>query len=144
MTQPAVAAYEAGRRHPTGYADVILNGMIVVFDGAVVEDVDERGRPVELPEGRWTPVVPRDAVVRLPTRLDWSPRRNPIRDLSDPARRAATYAQVLDEGAAADVRFWIDPDALVQMWPDVPVARRIRPHVEAMVERLRNDPSCAA
>jgi transcriptional regulator with XRE-family HTH domain len=143
VTQPAVAAYEAGRRRPTGTADLIMNGMLLVFDGPTVEAVDERRRPIELPDERWEPVVAKDAVVRLPTRLDWSPSRDPRRDLSDPRERAWAYAQVLNEGTAADIRFWIDPDALVEMWPEVPVARSIRPHVQALVDRLKNEP-CAA
>lgn len=120
-----------------------MNGIVVVFDGPVVTDIDARGRPVELPETGWIPIVPRDAVVRLPTRLDWSPRRNPERDLADSHRRRSTYAQVLEEGAAADVRFWVDPDELIDMWPDVPVSRQRRPFVEALVQRLRTE-RCAA
>ncbi|MGH9228557.1 MAG: helix-turn-helix domain-containing protein [Acidimicrobiales bacterium] len=143
VTQPAIAAYEAGRRRPTGRADFVMNGMVIVIDGPTMTFPDERRGTVELPGERWQPIVPRDAVVRLPTRLDWSRPRNPQRNLAERRIRASTYAQVLDEGTPADIRFWIDPDALVELWPDVPVARRIRPAVAALVERLKDDP-CAA
>jgi hypothetical protein len=44
---------------------------------------------------------------------------------------------VLDEGSAADIRIWIDPDALVDLWPDVPVARHMRAPVADLVASLR-------
>lgn len=144
VTQPAIAAYEAGRRRPTGRADIVMNGMLVVFEGSTVPAEDGRGRPIDLPEERWHSVVPADATVRLPVRLDWSPHRDNVVDLSDRRLRASAYAQVLDEGSPADVRFWIDPDALVDLWPDIPVARRLRPHVERLVQRLRGEPPWAA
>lgn len=140
VTQPAIAAYEAGRRRPTGPAELVLDGMVTALRGRAVPAVDGRGLPKKLPKGRWAPVVGSDATVRLPTRLDWTPRRKPLRDLSDDRIRAGAYAQVLDEGTAADIRFWIDPDALVELWPAVPVARKMRPHVESLVARLREAP----
>lgn len=143
VTQPAIAAYEAGRRHPIGRADIVMNGMLIVFKGANLPAEDGRGRPIELPEGRWEPIVSPDATVRLPVRLDWSQRGKRTRNLADKQTRAWAYAQVLDEGSPADIRFWIDPDALVDLWPDVPVARRLRPHVERLVQRLKAEPSWA-
>lgn len=140
VTQPAIAAYEAGRRRPRGHADVIVNGMVIALDGPVMRFPDERRGTYELPADRWEPVVPVDAVVRLPMRLEWSRPRDPWCDLSDLKVRASAYAQVLDEGTPADIRFWINPDALVELWPDVPVARRIRPAVAALVKRLSNEP----
>ena len=139
VTQPAVAAYEAGRRRPRGQADIIVNGLVIALDGPVMTFPVERRGTYELPAGRWEPVIPVDAVVRLPARLDWSPRREPLRNLADLNERASTYAQVLDEGTPADIRFWIHPDALVELWPDVPVARRIRRAVGALVERLERE-----
>ena len=140
VTQPAIAAYEAGRRRPTGPAELVLKGMVAALRGRTVAAVDGRGRPKKLPKGRWAPVVGSDATIRLPTRLDWTPRREPRRDLADDRIRAGAYAQVLDEGTAADIRFWIDPDALIELWPAVPVARSLRPHVEDLVARLRQAP----
>jgi hypothetical protein len=72
----------------------------------------------------------------LPLRLDWSPRAG-ARDFRDPAQRAGTYAQVIDEGTPADVRVWVDPDDLIELWPDVPVARHLRGPVADLVESLR-------
>lgn len=138
VTQPAIAAYEAGRRLPTGRADLIMNGMVITLDRPVdtVRAEDGRGHPTELPAGRWVNVVPSDARVRLPTKLDWSRPDKPLLDLADTRLRASVYAQILDEGTEADIRFWIDPDALIELWPEVPVARRLRPHVEQLVQRL--------
>lgn len=144
VTQPAVAAYEAGRRRPTGQADLIMNGMLISLDRApTVPAEDGRGRPIELPEGRWERVVPPDAEVRLPTKLEWSRPRERSIDLSDRRLRASAYAQILDEGGPEDIRFWIDPEALVELWPDIPVARRLRPHVEKLVQRLQAEPRWA-
>jgi hypothetical protein len=89
-----------------------------------------------MPEGRWRPIVTPDHAVTLPNHLDWSPRQGQW-DLRDPDQRAGAYAQVLDEGSAADIRIWIDPDALVDLWPDVPVARHMRAPVADLVASLR-------
>lgn len=150
VTQPAIAAYEAGRRRPTGRADFVLGNMVLVVEGAEDDETmtfpDQRFGTYELPARRWRAVVPPDAVVRLPTRLDWSHTRGSVEgfDLSDHRSRASVYAQVLDEGLPKDIRFWIDPDALVDLWPDVPVARRLRPHIDTLVEKLMEEAPCAA
>lgn len=146
VSQPAIAAYEAGRRRPTGRADFVMNGMVLVVEGETMTFPDDRFGTYELPARRWVSVVRPDAVVQLPTRLDWSHSRGAAegRDLSDRKTRASTYAQILDEGLPKDIRFWVDPDALVDLWPDVPVARRLRPHVDTLVQRLREDGQCAA
>jgi transcriptional regulator with XRE-family HTH domain len=136
VTQPAVSAWEAGRRHPTGAA---ADGLVAIADALAgpYRVVGEfRGRPIEMPEGRWRPIVTPDRTVTLPNHLDWTPRQAPW-DLRDPDQRAGAYAQVLDEGSAADIRIWIDPDALVDLWPDVPVARHMRAPVADLVASLR-------
>jgi transcriptional regulator with XRE-family HTH domain len=136
VTQPAVAAWEAGRRNPTGPAADTLDRMADALEGPTKLYGEFRHRPIELPDGRWTPVIPPDlVVVALPLHLDWSPRQGP-RDMRDAAQRAGLYAQVLDEGRPQDIRIWIDPDALVDLWPDVPVARHMQDAVADLVESL--------
>ncbi len=136
VTQPAVAAWEAGRRTPTGKAAETLRRLAAAQSGPTRVHGEWRGRLIELPATTWTPVVTRDRVVTLPNRIDWTPRRGP-RDLRDDDQRAGAYAQVLDEGTPADIRIWIDPDELVALWPDVPVARHLRAAVEELVADLR-------
>jgi transcriptional regulator with XRE-family HTH domain len=136
VTQPAVAAWEAGRRAPTGRPAAVLEQIADAFTGPTRTYGEWRGRPIELPDDAWTPVVLPDRVVVLPNRIDWTPRRGQ-RDLRNREQRAGAYAQVLDEGTPADVRIWIDPDALVDLWPDVPVARHLRGPVGELVESLR-------
>ena len=136
VTQPAVAAWEADRRSPTGPAAETLDRIAEALEGPTKVYGEFRHRPIELPAGRWTAVVPLDLVATLPLHLDWTPRQGP-RDLADPAQRATAYAQVLDEGRPEDIRIWIDPDALVALWPDVPVARHMQEPVADLVESLR-------
>ncbi|HET6950918.1 MAG TPA: helix-turn-helix transcriptional regulator [Acidimicrobiales bacterium] len=136
VTQPAVAAWEAGRRAPTGRSAALLDRIAAARRGPTRRYGEFRGRPIELPESGWTPVVTADREVTLPGRLDWSPRRG-RRDLRDRAQRAGAYAQVLDEGTPTDIRIWIDPRELADLWPDVPVARHLRGPVAEMVAALR-------
>ena len=137
VTQPAVAAWEAGRRSPTGPAAEILDRIADALEGPTKVYGEFRYRPIELPAARWTPVVPPTLVVeRLPIHLDWSPRQGPW-DMRDPHGRASLYSQVLDEGRPEDIRIWVDPDALVELWPDVPVARHMQDAVADLVESLR-------
>jgi transcriptional regulator with XRE-family HTH domain len=137
VTQPAVAAWEANRRSPTGPAAEMLDRIADALEGPTKVYGEFRHRPIELPAARWTAVVPPALVVaKLPLHLDWSPRQGP-RDLGNPPQRAAAYAQVLDEGRPEDIRIWIDPDALVALWPEVPVARHMQEPVTDLVESLR-------
>jgi transcriptional regulator with XRE-family HTH domain len=136
VTQPAVSAWEAGRRTPTGAAAEKLERIAIVFDAPTRVAGEFRGRPIELPEGRWDPVVTPDHEIDLPNHIDWTPRQGRW-DLRDPDQRAGAYAQVLDEGTAADIQIWIDPDELVAMWPEVPVARHMRRPVADLIVRLR-------
>jgi transcriptional regulator with XRE-family HTH domain len=137
VTQPAVAAWEANRRSPTGQAAETLDRIADALEGPTKVYGEFRHRPIELPAGRWTAVVPPTFVVaKLPLHLDWSPRQGAW-DMRTPQGRAGLYAQVLDEGRPEDIRIWIDPDALVELWPDVPVARHMQDAVADLVESLR-------
>jgi transcriptional regulator with XRE-family HTH domain len=136
VTQPAVSAWEAGTRQPSGEAAAKLERIAMAFDSQPIVAGEFRGRPIELPKDRWEPIVTPDRLIRLPNHIDWTPHRGPW-DLRDPVQRAGAYAQVLDEGTVADIQIWIDPDALVELWPDVPVARHMRQPVADLIVRLR-------
>lgn len=57
-------------------------------------------------------------VVTLPRRVNWS-RADPTYDLSDRRQRARVYEQVLREGTAQDVRYFIDVDELIDLWDEL-------------------------
>lgn len=136
VTQPAIAAYEAGRRAPTGDARAMFDKIDAALRGPVRAYGTFRGRPIVLPAAQWRPVVPPDAVVRLPVRIDWSPRRDPNRHLADPKEREATYAQVLENGDPFDIRFWVDPVLLAGSWVTLPLARHMKEPVHTMLATL--------
>jgi transcriptional regulator with XRE-family HTH domain len=136
-TQAAVAAYEAGRRTPTGRAASLYRA-IEAAEQIETTTVDVgRGRQSILPIGVWTPVVRIDAEVVLPTRLDWSPRATASWRLADPAIRASFYALVLDEGNIVDICVYLHPAEIVRMNDSLPVSRASRLAVGQLVERLR-------
>jgi transcriptional regulator with XRE-family HTH domain len=136
VTQPAVAAWERGARRPTGRPALLLERLEATFAGPVRAFPAHRGRPVRLPAERWEqPIVPPDDM-ELPLRLDWSPRAG-RRTRSNRSQRAGLYAQVLDEGSPSDIRIWIDPDELVELWPDLPIARHLRGPVGELVAELQ-------
>lgn len=57
-------------------------------------------------------------VVTLPRRVNWT-RADPTYDLADRRQRARVYEQVLREGTAEDVRYFIDVDALIDVWDEL-------------------------
>lgn len=59
----------------------------------------------------------RTGIVELPLHLKWS---GPTTyDLDDPQHLRVVYEVVLQEGNAADVREYIDPDVLLALWDDM-------------------------
>ncbi len=136
VSQAAIVGYEHGRRRPTGRAAEIYVAISAArIAPTMTEDVG-RGRTVSYPIECWPAIVPIDADVALPQRLDWSPRGSPTWRLADRAVRQAFYALVLDEGNAVDVQVFLDPDELVRLADDLPVARSHRSAVARLVERL--------
>lgn len=134
VTQPAVAAYEAGRRSPARAAaskyaliEAALHGPVRCY-GAF------RGRPIELPDALWVPAIPSAGTWRLPVHVEWSTRRP--RDLADIEERRVAYAKVLTEGKPSDIRLWVDPRELARLWPDVAVPRHLVSPVGEMLHRL--------
>lgn len=78
-----------------------------------------RDLPPEIPDDVDDPGVRKaSGVVTLPRWVNWS-RRDPIYDLADRRQRVRVYEQVLREGAAADVRYFIDVDELIELWEDL-------------------------
>jgi transcriptional regulator with XRE-family HTH domain len=143
-TQAAVAAYEAGRRTPTGQA-ALLYRAIEAAEQIETTTVDVgRGRHSILPTDVWTPAVRIDAEVVLPTRLDWSPRATASWRLADPAIRESFYALILDEGNLVDICVYLHPTEIVRMDDSLPVSRASRPAAQQLVERLRSHVERAA
>lgn len=56
--------------------------------------------------------------VTLPRHVNWS-RSDPTYDLSDRRQRARVYEQVLREGTAEDIRYFIDVDDLIDVWDEL-------------------------
>ena len=137
VSQPAVSAWEAGRRTPTGGSARFFARLRAAEHGPVRSYGWFRAREIVLPAAWWEPVVDRGATVRLPIHLEWTPRAASARDLADPVQRSATYAKVLDAGEPFDVRVWIDPGQLVAAWPDLPVARHLVASVADLVATLK-------
>ncbi len=85
-----------------------------------------RARPVAVPDDVDAPGVPKaSGLVKLPVRVRWSgpPRHY---DLADRDDRARVYEQVLSEGTDDDVRFYIEVDELVALWPDLVLPHHVR------------------
>lgn len=47
-------------------------------------------------------------------------------DLADRGDRVRVYEQVLREGTEDDVRFYVDPDDLLQLWDDLVLPPSVR------------------
>lgn len=78
-----------------------------------------RDLPPEIPEGVDDPGVRKaSGIVTLPRWVNWS-RQDPTYDLVDRGQRVRVYEQVLREGTAADVRYFIDVDELIDLWDDL-------------------------
>jgi len=75
-------------------------------------------------------------VVTLPTRVRWS---SPSRryDLADRGQRARVYEQVQVEGAADDVRRFIDVDELIALWDELYLPDHVRGAWAAWLARHR-------
>src|ERR1700677_4820929 len=65
------------------------------------------------------------AMVELPFHIRWS--GPPLTyDLTDRADRARVYEQVLREGTAEDVRYFIEIDVLLYLWEDLVLPPTVR------------------
>lgn len=95
-------------------------------------------RPVSIPEDVDDPSSPKaEGIVELPMHVRWSgpPKRY---DLAKAVDRARVYEQVLQEGTAEDVRFYIAVDELLDMWDDIVLPPRVRRAWADWFRRKRN------
>jgi hypothetical protein len=83
-------------------------------------------RPVELPEDVDDCAVPKaSGRIQLPLHVRWSGALKTY-DLSDRRDRSRVYEQVMREGTAEDIRFYIDVDQLLELWDDLVLPPYVR------------------
>jgi hypothetical protein len=83
-------------------------------------EIGPSARPFAAPETLDDPSLPKTATgqIELPLHIRWT--GPPLTyDLDDPVDRARVYEQVLREGTEDDVRFYIDPDRLAEIFDDL-------------------------
>jgi hypothetical protein len=74
--------------------------------------------------------------VELPLHIRWS--GGPVvYDLDDRVDRARVYEQVLREGTAEDVQFYVDPDQLLKLWDELVLPPAVREAWAAWIEEHR-------
>lgn len=91
--------------------------------------LSERGpfaRPVELPEDVDNREIKKaSGRIQLPMHIRWSGPPKTY-DLDDRRDRSRVYEQVLREGTAEDVRFYIDVEQLRELWDDLVLPSYVR------------------
>ena len=93
--------------------------------------VGPSARPVAIPDDVDDPTLPKaSGQIELPLWIRWSGEKRSY-DLSDRKDRTSVYEQVLTEGTADDVRWFIDTSELVRLWEDLVLS----PHVRSAWER---------
>jgi hypothetical protein len=76
-------------------------------------------RPIAVPEDLGDPSSPKaSGQIELSLHIRWSSPRMAY-NLDDPVDRARVYEQVLREGTKDDVRFYIDPDQLAEIFDEL-------------------------
>ena len=94
-------------------------------------------RPVALPADVDDPALPKaSGRIELPLHIRWS--GPPLTyDLDNRGDRARVYEQVLREGTADDVRFYVDADRLLELWDELVLPPAVREAWTAWIERRR-------
>lgn len=91
-----------------------------------VSELGPFARPVELPEDVDDRAITKaSGLIELPMHVRWSGPPKTY-DLDDRRDRARVYEQVLREGTAEDVRFYIDVDHLLELWDDLVLPSYVR------------------
>jgi hypothetical protein len=95
-------------------------------------------RPVALPEEEGHSSIPKaTGRVQLPTHVRWSGAPKTY-DLDVRQDRIRVYEQVLREGTADDVRFYVDVDQLIELWDDLVLPRSVRQAWAGWILQHRN------
>lgn len=94
-------------------------------------------RPVAVPPDLDKPSLPKaSGRIELPRHIRWS--GPPLTyDLNDRSDRARVYEQVLREGTADDVRFFVDADRLLELWDELVLPPAVREAWAGWIERRR-------
>jgi hypothetical protein len=83
-------------------------------------------RPVAVPPDFGDPSLSRaQGRVELPLHIRWSGPAITY-DLDDRSDRARVYEQVLREGTEDDVRFYVDPEQLCELWDELVLPPSVR------------------
>ena len=89
-------------------------------------DLGPAARPVAIPADFDDPSLQKaSGRVQLPLHIRWS-QPTLAYDLDDRADRLRVYEQVLREGTDDDVRFYIDPDQLRELFDDLVLPPPVR------------------
>ena len=94
-------------------------------------------RPVAVPADLDNPSLPKaSGRIELPSHIRWSGQ--PLTyDLNDRSDRARVYEQVLREGTADDVRFFVDAERLLEPWDELVLPPAVRKAWTGWIERHR-------
>ena len=94
-------------------------------------------RPVAVTEDLDDPSLTKAAGrIELPFHIRWS--GPPISyDLNERRDRARVYEQVLREGTEEDVRFYVQPDQLLELWDELVLPPAVRRAWASWVQRHR-------
>lgn len=123
-SRPTVSAYEHGAKSPTlDTAQRLLEAagfeLTIAARPSFTEAGTYRGAPVLVPD-QLPNLPPHQALARieLPHHLEWYAIRS-VRELSVLTDRIRIYELVLREGTPEDVRRYIDPTLLIEVFDDL-------------------------
>ncbi|SIK10256.1 Uncharacterised protein [Mycobacteroides abscessus subsp. abscessus] len=119
-----------GEEHCAGNTAAQLDGARIT-DGPIgagarsALDAYAQRRPYVLVDDLLALHGPKDSVVELPLRLDWSPKRR--YDLADDGDRRALYERTLNQATGVeDLTALLNTDLLIELWPRLWLPQQLR------------------